>query len=312
MTAKQKANRERFKSAIAEAAKIRAKNPKLTQAEAVKKAWAIIYTNKKPAKKVGALPLGFRGNIWGVDFKIVNQFDIYGEVNAIAENTKTGQKIVTFDGKESAKNLSEKFLTHVLNNRTFINYIDKELNELKKRIFAFCVNMQKEVKEYNAGKKSTIKKQTLKIEKPKKSAKTTEVFNPYMPDVDYSKRVKTAAKKAVKNTGKKHTKWKTVAEHKRRVAGTHKDTKSHNVNIRVMSGIKLSNEEIKFLESESKNSTGYNYRAKIIFGQECVLKETKIGTPVKKWSVDNMEIAKYLADELNKNKKYKKIKSGKI
>jgi hypothetical protein len=47
MTAKQKANRERFKKAIAEAAKIRAKNPKLTQAEAVKKAWAIIYTNKK-------------------------------------------------------------------------------------------------------------------------------------------------------------------------------------------------------------------------------------------------------------------------
>lgn len=50
MTAKQRANRERFKKAIAEAAKIRAKNPKLTQAEAVKKAWATIY---KSPKKIG-------------------------------------------------------------------------------------------------------------------------------------------------------------------------------------------------------------------------------------------------------------------
>lgn len=242
MTAKQKANRERFKAAINEAAKIRAKNPKLTQAEAVKKAWAIIYTKKSPAKKVGALPLGFRGNIWGVEFKIVNQFDIYGEVNAIAENTLTGQKIVTFDGKESAKNLSEKFYTHVLNNRTVnvdkYSYTEKDLTDLKKRIFAFCVNMQKEVKEYNAGKKSTTKKQSLKIEKPKK--------------------VTTAKVIPVKKERKKHTKWKTVKAHERRVAGTHKDSNSHNVNIKVMSG-ELKN-VMSVLEFYKKLATEINQR----------------------------------------------------
>lgn len=296
MTERQKANRERFKAAINEAAKIRAKNPKLTQAEAVKKAWAIIYTKKSPVKKVGALPLGFRGNIWGVEFKIVNQFDIYGEVNAIAENTLTGQKIVTFDGKESAKNLSEKFYTHVLNNRTVnvdkYSYTEKDLTDLKKRIFAFCVNMQKEVKEYNAGKKSTIKKQSLKIEKPKK--------------------VTTAKVIPVKKERKKHTKWKTVKAHERRVAGTHKDSNSHNVRISVISGVKLTGEEIKFLQTEAKQSKDYHYRPKIIFGQECILKETKIGTPVKKWVVDSYDKAKYLSEELNKNKKYKKLKSVKI
>jgi hypothetical protein len=221
MTAKQKANRERFKKAIAEAAKIRAKNPKLTQAEAVKKAWAIIYTKKKTEKKVGALPLGFRGDIWGVEFKIVNQFDIYGHVNAIAENTKTGQQIVTFDGKEPAKILSEKFYTHVINNRTVnldkYSYGEKQLADLKKRIFAFCTMMQKEVKEYNAGKKSTKKKQSIKIEKPKK--------------------ITVQKKLPVKKSIKKHKKWGTVKTHKRRVAGLHKDNKSHNVNIRVISGI---------------------------------------------------------------------------
>jgi hypothetical protein len=43
MTAKQKANALRFKKAIAEAKKLRAKNPKLSQAQAVKQAWAILY-----------------------------------------------------------------------------------------------------------------------------------------------------------------------------------------------------------------------------------------------------------------------------
>lgn len=47
MTEKQKRNRARFKKVVAEAAKLRAKNPKLTQAEAVKKAWAISYGTKK-------------------------------------------------------------------------------------------------------------------------------------------------------------------------------------------------------------------------------------------------------------------------
>lgn len=47
MTAKQKANRERFKKVVAEAKKLRKKNPKLTQAQAVKQAWAISYSKKR-------------------------------------------------------------------------------------------------------------------------------------------------------------------------------------------------------------------------------------------------------------------------
>jgi len=52
MTAKQKANQARFKKVVAEAKKLRKKNPKLTQAQAVKQAWAISYSKKK----VGAAP----------------------------------------------------------------------------------------------------------------------------------------------------------------------------------------------------------------------------------------------------------------
>lgn len=52
MTAKQKAAREKFKKVVAEAGKLRKKNPKLTQAQAVKQAWAISYI-KAGKSKVG-------------------------------------------------------------------------------------------------------------------------------------------------------------------------------------------------------------------------------------------------------------------
>jgi len=54
MTAKQKAAREKFKKVVAEAAKLRKKNPKLTQAQAVKQAFAISYS-KAGKTKVGAV-----------------------------------------------------------------------------------------------------------------------------------------------------------------------------------------------------------------------------------------------------------------
>lgn len=49
MTAKQKAARAKFKAVVEQAKKLRANNPKLTQAQAVKQAWAI-SKGKKPGK----------------------------------------------------------------------------------------------------------------------------------------------------------------------------------------------------------------------------------------------------------------------
>jgi len=53
MTAKQKAARAKFKAIVKEASKLRKKNPKLTQAQAVKQAWAISYRKKRAG--VGAV-----------------------------------------------------------------------------------------------------------------------------------------------------------------------------------------------------------------------------------------------------------------
>jgi len=98
------------------------------------------------------------------------------------------------------------------------------------------------------GKKvgAASKKKAAKKAAPKKAAK--KVVKKAAP----KKVAKKAAPKKVAK--KKHTKYGKVKAHTRRVAGVkkaesiHKDTKSHNVNIRVVSGIsntkKLQNQEI--------------------------------------------------------------------
>lgn len=63
---------------------------------------------------------------------------------------------------------------------------------------------------------------------------------------------KAAPKKAAK---KKHTKYGVVKKHVRRVAGLHKDTKSHNVNIRVVSGLPSYKNAVRVYFSNPK----YNY-----------------------------------------------------
>lgn len=54
MTAAQNKARARFKAAVKDAAKLRKKNPKLSQADAVKQAFAALYGKERAGRKVGA------------------------------------------------------------------------------------------------------------------------------------------------------------------------------------------------------------------------------------------------------------------
>jgi len=137
MTPAQKKNVERFKKAAAEAKKLRAKNPKLSQAQAVKQAFAILYKGGKIAavktatkrkktaakkvsthkdtrshnvnirvmsgvrkKKVGALPIDFTGKFLGWPFKVLNQFTIDGGVTAqIVELNPPGNIVAELNGR---------------------------------------------------------------------------------------------------------------------------------------------------------------------------------------------------------------------
>ena len=160
MTAAQKTAKDKFKKAIAYRQKT---------GVSLKEAFAHIYGKKKIAavkKRVGALPVGFKGSIYDIPFKIVNQYDIYNDVSALMEDTNTGNRIVAFDGKGSAKDKAEAIVSYI-SKATNIQGGYRDDKQLYSRMLKFSTNMQKEVKDFNAGKKKTIKKEPLKILAPK-------------------------------------------------------------------------------------------------------------------------------------------------
>jgi len=160
MTEAQKIAKVKFKQAIAYRQKT---------GVSLKEAFAHIYGKKKTSavkKRLGALPIGFKGSIYDIGFKIVNQYDIYNDVSAIMEDTNTGNKIVTFDGKGSAKDKAETIVSYI-SKATNIQGGYKDDKQLYSRMLKFATNMQKEVKDFNAGKKKTIKKEPIKILAPK-------------------------------------------------------------------------------------------------------------------------------------------------
>ena len=160
MTAAQKTAKDKFKKAIAYRQKT---------GVSLKEAFAHIYGKKIKAavkKRLGALPVGFKGSIYDIGFKIVNQYDIYNDVSAIMEDTNTGNRIVTFDGKGSPKDKAEAIVSYI-SKATNIQGGYRDDKQLYSRMLKFATNMQKEVKDFNAGKKKTIKKEPLKILAPK-------------------------------------------------------------------------------------------------------------------------------------------------
>jgi len=142
----------------------------LTPAQRVKNAEKnkVLLSPLKKKKVLGALPIGFKGKLFDIDFKIVNQYDIYGDVSAIMEDTKNGNTITVFDGKGFAKDKAECIVN-------YINKISKEnytkVNSFYSKMLKFATNMQNEVKAFNAGKKKTIKKTPLIVAIPKSTVK---------------------------------------------------------------------------------------------------------------------------------------------
>jgi hypothetical protein len=164
MTQAQKTAKAKFKQAIAYRQKT---------GVSLKEAFAHIYGKKKLGvskktnkKKIGALPIGFKGSIYDIGFKIVNQYDIYNDVSAIMEDTTNGNRIVTFDGKGSPKDKAEAIVSYISKN-TNIQGGYRDDKQLYSRMLKFATNMQKEVKDFNSGKKKTIKKEPFKIAVPK-------------------------------------------------------------------------------------------------------------------------------------------------
>jgi hypothetical protein len=160
-------------------------------------------TKKNVVKKVGALPVGFEGKIFETTFKIINQFDIFNNVQSIVEDKKNGSTITVFDGKGNTADKAKQFSNYVEN----YAYPDSRLSEkdykaLYGKILKFSQNMQNEVKEYNKGNTKTIKKQPLNIAKPKKTKTVTKKVEKQTGLSNKKFDIKLQAKKPGKRTSK--------------------------------------------------------------------------------------------------------------
>ena len=113
MTAKQKANQARFKKVVAEAKKLRKKNPKLTQAQAVKQAWAMTYSKKDVS--VGNVPLS--------KFEVGD--NVYSYQNKTYKAPIAYKKFVPWESL-SKPNSKDKYVYKLKLKDRYSNYINEE------------------------------------------------------------------------------------------------------------------------------------------------------------------------------------------
>lgn len=253
MTPKQKANQARFKKVMAEAKKLRSKNKTLTQAQAVKQAWAIMYS--KGGK------VGYKSD----RTNILKTSTVY-----MKKYRKKG-----LNRKEAIKqaNMDAVFVGASFNKQQKTFEKQKKVNDAINKKFA---NWQYPVPPVYTGNWTIktwtdyITKNGYKIgaTKVNKNKYLNPIFNPYQPDIDYSAKIKKAAKKS---------KQKKSAVKVKRTSEMHTDTKSHNVNIRVVSGVvnimdlkRDLDKTILLLESAKmasidKNNTNYLINKPLVF-----------------------------------------------
>jgi hypothetical protein len=214
MTAKQKANQARFKKVVAEAKKLRTKNPKLTQAQAVKQAWAISYSKKDIS--VGANPMD------------------KGRKVEIRPASAKSKKFIVWDIKSNQIFANEKFNSYqdaidfVNQNKMIISggnvpiskyNVGDEVFSYQNKTYKAPIAYIKFVPWEGLSKPNSKDKYVYKL-------KLKDGYSNYINEESLSK----------KSIGGMPTKVK--ANKGKRTSEMHTDTKSHNVNIRVMSGVK--------------------------------------------------------------------------
>jgi hypothetical protein len=111
-------------------------------------------------KKLGALPIDFKGNFLGYRFKVLNQYQLDGGVTAqLVELDKKGDIIAQLTGnpKENDRATAVLYSGGLATGKDV--YLDeKDKKDLQKRIKTFVTGLNKEVAAYNSGKDTSKKK----------------------------------------------------------------------------------------------------------------------------------------------------------
>jgi hypothetical protein len=210
MTAKQKANQARFKKVVAEASKLRKKDSKLTQAQAVKKAWAM-FTGKKVGsthkdtkshnvniRVVSGLP--FEGRYLGVKLRAVlsssNRIVIYA-----------GNSVIYYYKGDNQKIIAEKIAKEIIKEAGTENKTEKQILSAMKN---FVATLKEEFPAGSVTKKSAMKKTaTKKKAATKKSATKKTTTTKKKKQTGSSNKIFDLRKQALK-PGKRTTSWGTT------------------------------------------------------------------------------------------------------
>jgi len=111
-------------------------------------------------KKLGALPIDFKGNFLGYRFKVLNQYQLDGGVTAqLVELDGKGDIIAQLTGnpKENDRATAVLYSGGLATGKDV--YLDeKDKKDLQKRIKTFVTGLNKEVAAYNSGKDTSKKK----------------------------------------------------------------------------------------------------------------------------------------------------------
>jgi hypothetical protein len=111
-------------------------------------------------KKLGALPIDFKGNFLGYRFKVLNQYQLDGGVTAqLVELDGKGDIIAQLTGnpKENDRATAVLYSGGLATGKDV--YLDeREKKDLQKRIKTFVTGLNKEVSAYNSGKDTSKKK----------------------------------------------------------------------------------------------------------------------------------------------------------
>lgn len=262
-------------------------------------------------KALGKIPLNFTGIVGKVKFRVLKQMDIYGNVNAAIEDTNNGAYILSVDGKINADTLADTFAKYVYRQDDRM-----DISVTKKKIKPFFTQLNKDVKEENTkeNKDKNILKNPYLVSKQKdynkiikrkttsKKKTATRKTQTGSSNIAYDKRKQALAPGKRKSaSGRIYYEYRANRSDAGKLLGTktHKDSKSHNVNIRVISGIGNIGEKFTRINNDVNGNPRY-----VIHFLEFLNDEERINIPFTKKYEYAVKKAKLIGGKKYDNKNY--------
>lgn len=236
------------------------------------------YDGKRYVKSKNSISGVFK--FAGYQFEDARQFDIYGNLSyVISDSNGATLFVINGDNKNIAK-YSDLLAAYIRKEKGLTT---NEISLYKTKIKKFVTQLTKEIQDYNKGKKSTAKpakqfitaaaakapakKKVAAKKKPatrkasikKQTGRTSIAIDKKIQAKPVGKRLSKSGKVYYEARANRSDKGRLLGVKKKPAVSKHKDTKSHNVSIRVMSGLPSYQNAVRVYFDNPK----YNYSTSV-------------------------------------------------